>query len=133
VHTINLVEICPQHFSGDKENPERMESFSALTVMNRNKAICSVISLNKRTFMSPKRLSKITFWIGSNVRHLFRKIHIGLPCIFLCCLSQSILDIAVFPTSDHTASFSSFDSAPKTNILVQNEVPQHPRPVLVVW
>src|SRR5271155_4779197 len=85
----------------------------------------------QRNFMSPKRLSsKIAFW---NVRHLFRKIHIGLQCNFLCCLSQSILNVAVFPASDHTAPFSSFDSAPKTNILVQNEVPQHPRPVLVVW
>jgi hypothetical protein len=32
--------------------------------MNRNEAICSVVvSLNEGTFMSPKRLSKIAFWI----------------------------------------------------------------------
>lgn len=74
--------------------------------------------------MSPERPRKIAFWIEAKEHEaLFRGVHIGLPYTSLCRLSKSILDVAVFPTSDHTTPFSSFDSAPKTNILVQNEVP----------
>jgi hypothetical protein len=54
-------------------------------------------------------------------------------CIFLCCLNRSTLNLALLPCADHPASFSSLDSAPKTDILVQNEVPQDPWPVFMVW
>jgi hypothetical protein len=84
--------------------------------------------------MSPKRLSKIEFWIGAKEHEApLSQDSYWITMSLSMLLEQSILDIAVFPTSDHTAPFSSFDSAPKTNILVQNEVPQYPRPVLVIW